>query len=215
MTLRAIPNPSWASFPTGQPIWSGAASATGATATATFSSASSSDSDLKQVTVSMCGNENRYFLWLVCGTIVGHHADGGWSSDNGGSSLGHAWITVHDLIATNNNAYGAYQTGHPATSGQTAAVSGCDVWVNLDPLTGQANRYFLLSPSQQASLATYLNTCFNWGYFNNCTAFELGAAPHDISGSIFPATIKSRILSSESTDPSSLSSPVYQIPRSW
>lgn len=53
--FKAIPSPADASFPSGQPTWSGAATGSGATASAIFSSASSSLSDYKTATAT-CGN---------------------------------------------------------------------------------------------------------------------------------------------------------------
>ena len=57
VAFQAFPNPSGASWPSGQPVWGGTsgASGTGGTASVTFSTASSSATDFKTVTAT-CGN---------------------------------------------------------------------------------------------------------------------------------------------------------------
>jgi len=230
LSVRVNPNPSWASFPTGQPIWSGMASATGATATATFNAVSGSDTDLKTVTVTLCSDVRDFPNFLVCNTILGIHSNMKKGDQDATFANGHAWITKHVYSAASTSTiihYGLWPDGHNAIFGTALDNgSGNDTRVDInqtnfttgkiahDPDSGAYNRYFLLSPSEVTSLNTYTAENRTWGYFNNCASFASGAPPGDASASDWwgistPRKFGKSIYELNSTDPTGLSTPKH------
>lgn len=201
------------SLPASIPSWRGTFGVVGAGAEVehTYSGvAAVSDTDQKTVHTD-CGPEIPE-NFVVCSFVLGVHSNVAPGSAFTG---GHAWISITNFASASpvTTTFGLWPDEHPLTVDNGA---GSDVRVNMEVPSGLYNRYYLLIPSEVASLNTYIGTVDAWSYFHTCANWAEGAVhaavgenvdANDYLGFGTPREISRSIRDLEAANPTNVDKP--------
>ena len=128
VSFKALPNPSGASWPSGQPVWGGTSGVSGSgtdTATATFNTVSSSTTDFKTVTAT-CGNTVTVNVLVVGVDHIQWNNGGTWTDITAGT-LAVAQSSTVSFKALPNPSGASWPSGQPVWGGTSgASASGTD-----------------------------------------------------------------------------------------
>ena len=209
-----------AEIPNDIPTWSGTfgATGTGLVVQHTYTGVPSvSDSDVKTVATNYGPFPQRSFL--ICDKVLGIHSN---VDSNAGFTDGHAWISITTFNADGTNSTvtrGLWPDGHPWTQDNGA---GSDVRNDIEHICigdfGKYSRFYLLSPSQNSSLMTFIGTTANWSYFYTCADWAhdavMAAVSENVSASDYiifgtPRAIAGSISTLEASHPTNYDIPLY------
>ena len=214
---KAVKSPEAANWPAGKPVWAGTFGITGngETASGACTTASTSDTDFKTVT-GECGNVITANA-LVCDTVLGVHSNVG---PGDGPLDGHAWITYFDYSTTpaTTMSYGLWPDDHPDYLPGGDNGPGWDIRTGRESSSSSYQRFYVLTPSQKATLASCIAANVTWSYTNNCSSWasdtgyaltgeDVDADDERLLGVESPSEFGSSIQELEATDPTSSNNP--------